>query len=124
MAIERLDHYTIRTANLEATRRFYIEIVGLHAGPRPPFDFPGTWLYSGDVPVVHLVRSDASSDAGSGAIDHVAFRATGLSEMRESFHARGIQFTERTVPMLNVRQVFVRDPNGIEIELNFTPELP
>ena len=48
MEIKRIDHYSIRTLDVEASRRFYTEIIGLKVGPRPPFDFPGVWLYKGE----------------------------------------------------------------------------
>src|SRR5438128_10023317 len=50
MEIKRIDHYSIRTLDVEASRRFYTEIIGLKVGPRPSFDFPGVWLYNGEPP--------------------------------------------------------------------------
>ncbi len=124
MAIERLDHYTIRTSRLEATRRFYVDVIGLRDGPRPPFAFPGAWLYSGEMPVVHVIGAEASG-SGTGTIDHVAFRSTHLQQLRDRLREAALRFEERTVPMLGVHQVFIEDPNGLTIELNFDPaELP
>jgi catechol 2,3-dioxygenase-like lactoylglutathione lyase family enzyme len=129
-----LDHYSIRTTELEACRRFYGEILGLRDGPRPPFKFPGVWFYADDAAVVHIVGLDPQSPAstleylgeradgvarGSGTIDHVAFRATGLEPMRSRLAASGVAFRERTVPSLGLHQLFVEDPNGITVELNF-----
>ena len=77
MGVERLDHYTIRTEDLDATRRFYTEILGLSVGARPAFTFPGLWLYQGGNPLVHVVgvepESVARADDGTGRLDHVAF---------------------------------------------------
>ena len=47
MPIGRLDHYSIRTLDVDASRRFYTEVMGFQVGFRPPFDFPGLWLYNG-----------------------------------------------------------------------------
>ena len=55
MPISRLDHYSIRTMQLEATERFYTDVLGFEAGPRPNFPFPGVWLYQGGIAVVHVV---------------------------------------------------------------------
>ena len=55
MAINGLDHLTLNTVDLEASRGFYVDILGLRDGDRPPFDSAGAWLYSGDRPIVHLV---------------------------------------------------------------------
>jgi catechol 2,3-dioxygenase-like lactoylglutathione lyase family enzyme len=134
MSIEKLDHYSIRTKDLESTRRFYTQVMGLEVGPRPDFPFPGVWLYQGRSAVVHVVGidpNDASglqdylgdknldTQPGTGTIDHVAFVGSDLGAMRERFQAAQVPFRERTVPTLNLHQVFLEDPNGVTIELNF-----
>ena len=134
MITSRLDHYSIRTTKLDETRRFYVEIMSLVDGDRPPFNFPGAWLYSNGQAVVHLVgiaphdssglidylgAKGKAESSGTGTIDHVAFVCTGLSEMRGRLKSRAIQFRERTVPDLNLHQLFIEDPNGVTIELNY-----
>ncbi|KPF49764.1 glyoxalase [beta proteobacterium AAP121] len=134
-----LNHYSIRTADLAACERFYCGLLGLQVGPRPPFPFPGLWLYQGDTAVwanaaVHIIGIDRNdpeglkaylgdreevSLQGSGAVDHVAFFATGLPAMLQRLQSQGIELRERTVPLLGLHQVFVDDPNGIVVELNF-----
>src|SRR6516165_10284517 len=54
MSVGMLHHYNVSTRNLRDTVRFYEEVLGLVNGPRPPFDFPGAWLYSEGHPVLHL----------------------------------------------------------------------
>jgi catechol 2,3-dioxygenase-like lactoylglutathione lyase family enzyme len=126
MAVDMLEHFTVRCTSLEHTRDFYSEIVGLRIGPRPEFDFAGYWLYLGDQPVVHLVLADErekprAQDAGhhTGALDHIAFRGQDLDGTRALLRAKGIDFKECPVPGRPVHQVFVRDPDGVLIELNF-----
>ena len=134
-----LNHFSIRTVDLDACERFYCGLLGLKKGPRPPFPFPGLWLYAGetdryDNAAVHIIGidrndpeglkkylgdRDETSLAGSGAVDHVAFFATGLKETLEKLKANGIEGRERTVPLLGLHQVFIDDPNGIVVELNF-----
>jgi catechol 2,3-dioxygenase-like lactoylglutathione lyase family enzyme len=134
-----LNHYSIRTHDLEAARRFYVEALGLVVGPRPDFPFPGLWLYTGDTgvwanAVVHVIGVDRDNPAGlqgylgeraaadprgSGALDHVAFFATGLSARRAVLQRLGIPLRERAVPGLGLHQLFVEDPSGIVVELNF-----
>ena len=78
--IDGLDHMTIVTADLAASRRFYAEVLGLVDGERPPFDVPGAWLYQGDRPIVHLVGRESGDAGGStGPFDHLAFRASDLA---------------------------------------------
>ena len=128
MPLQRLDHFLVIAADLEATRDFYTDVLGLTVGPRPPFAFPGYWLYAGEHAVVHLADRRRQSDTagGSGALDHVAFSATGIAAMLERLRAHGIEPRRRTVPGQGLHQLFVRDPNGVSIELNFaaTERLP
>lgn len=134
-----LNHYSIRTFDIDACRDFYAGVVGLEVGPRPAFDFPGYWLYAGDTAlpsnaVVHVIGMDRTDSAGlkrylgdrdvgslqgSGAVDHVAFFATGLGAMRSKLAELGVAARERQVPGLGLYQVFVTDPNGVVIELNY-----
>jgi catechol 2,3-dioxygenase-like lactoylglutathione lyase family enzyme len=132
-----LSHYAIRTSNLEACRAFYVDVLGLSVGPRPPFRFPGLWLYRGDHAdhanaVVHVIGSDESGGLapylgdrdvelphGTGSIDHIAFFAQGLAQMLQHLQRLGIQPRERTVPALGLHQVFLNDPDGVVIELNY-----
>ena len=135
MPLNRLDHYSIRTEHLAETERFYTDVLGLTAGPRPTFPFPGVWLYNGDVAVVHVVGIDRNdpeglkaylgdkamdSTPGTGTIDHIAFTGSDVEAMRARFRGVGIPFRDRAVPSLNLEQVFLEDPNGVTIELNFS----
>ena len=126
MAVDMLEHFTVRCTSLERTRDFYSEIVGLRVGPRPEFDFAGYWLYLNDQPVVHLVLEDErkntraqSAGHDTGALDHIAFRAQDLAGTRALLRAKGLDFKEAPVPGRPLHQVFVRDPDGVLIELNF-----
>ena len=133
MPINRLDHYSIRTTDLAATERFYTDIMGFEVGPRPNFPFPGAWLYQGGVAVVHVVGIDPNNpeglkhylgdkpmdSSGTGTIDHIAFVGTEVEAVRARFREVGVPFRDRLVPSLNLEQVFLEDPNGVTIELNF-----
>lgn len=125
MPLTLLNHVTVRTDDLEGTRDFYSEVLGLREGPRPPLSFPGYWLYCGEQAVVHLVPpsgaigSDGSDSTGN--FDHVAFSAEDFEGMRARFVRLGIKFREQTVPGARLRQLFVQDPNHIMVELNFPP---
>ena len=54
MSIGMLDHYNVSTRKLQETVQFYQDVLGFVNGPRPPFNFPGAWLYSAGHPVLHL----------------------------------------------------------------------
>jgi len=119
MRVHRLDHVNIRTRHLEATKDFYVEAIGLRLGGRPPFTFAGYWLYDDNIAVIHLAEEDASVATGTGPIDHVSFRVSGLAAARERLAELGIPFTERVVPRNGDVQLFLTDPNGVSIELTF-----
>jgi catechol 2,3-dioxygenase-like lactoylglutathione lyase family enzyme len=120
MGVEKLDHYAIRITDVARSVKFYEDALGLTQGYRPPFTFPGAWLYAGVKAIVHLVGADATGLAGTGPIDHIAFTASGLAEMRARLTRHGIEFRERRVPDLGLRQLFVHDPDGIKLEFNYS----
>ena len=121
MAVAAIDHYTVLTNDLEATKRFYCDFLGLKDGPRPPFNFPGAWLYAGSQPVVHVVAGRPfSSDNGTGGVDHVAFAAKGdPDELIKKLEKEGFKPSSRVLPATKIRQVFCRDPSGVQVELNY-----
>jgi catechol 2,3-dioxygenase-like lactoylglutathione lyase family enzyme len=117
-----LDHYNVSTRKLGETIRFYEDVLGLENGPRPPFNFPGAWLYSAGHPVLHLndiSQTDREQRADSGVIDHVAFGSRGFEAMKRRLTGKGINYRVNEVPNSTRRQIFLRDPNNVEIELNF-----
>ena len=121
MAIAGFQHVNIRAADAERTRDFYVRALGLRVGDRPPFASSGYWLYLGDTPVVHLVQRgpDDTREPGSGRLDHIAFLGLDLEGTRQLLQTAGIPFREAVVPRDNTVQIFLFDPDGVKIELNF-----
>ena len=122
MSVGMLDHYNVSTRNLRDTVRFYEEMLGLVNGPRPPFDFPGAWLYSEGHPVLHLndiSPTDKPQRPDSGVIDHIAFGSRGFEALKQHLAGKGVPFRVNEVPNSSRRQIFVTDPNNVLIELNF-----
>lgn len=134
-----LNHFSIRTTDIDASRAFYEKVLGLSVGPRPNFPFPGLWMYNGDHAnvanaMVHIIGIDKHNPdglkqylgeideaklRGSGAVDHIALMTTGLATMLAHLKVLGVPCRERTVPSINLHQVFLDDPSGIVIELNY-----
>jgi catechol 2,3-dioxygenase-like lactoylglutathione lyase family enzyme len=81
----------------------------------------GYWLYLADQAVIHLVQStaDERSRTGTGVIHHIAFRGIDLAATRRALVAVGVSFREAVVHRDNTVQLFVHDPDGVAIELNF-----
>jgi catechol 2,3-dioxygenase-like lactoylglutathione lyase family enzyme len=125
MTVNALHHYTIRcaTSELAVLNDFYTRVMGLVPGRRPDIPAPGTWLYAGGQPIVHLYAYlDAAEEAKSpvtGPLDHISFRARELEQTRAHLKAQGIEFTEAPIPGWPIHQVFLRDPKGLKIEMTF-----
>lgn len=130
MPLERLDHYFVYASDLEVSRRFYNDVLGLQTGPRPDFDFPGYWFYLEDRPVVHIgtdkfeggyVGPDGKRviSGPTGAVDHIAFRGNAIDDFIARFERLNVSYQRREVPDFRLSQLFVKDPEGLTIELNF-----
>jgi catechol 2,3-dioxygenase-like lactoylglutathione lyase family enzyme len=122
MSVGLIDHFNIRTRRLDDTIRFYEEILGLTRGDRPNFAFPGAWMYSEGKPVVHLVDispTDEPQKPDSGVVHHIAFASRGFAGMAQRLRSTGLSFETRQVPGGDLWQIFVTDPNGVMIELNY-----
>ncbi len=120
MALARLDHVNIRTADLAGMIAFYEEVLGFTNGARPPFGFPGAWLYCGDAAVVHLVEvSRQPAPEGELRLEHFAFSATGLAEFLTLLRARGQDYRIGLVPDVKIIQVNIFDPDGNHIHVDF-----
>jgi catechol 2,3-dioxygenase-like lactoylglutathione lyase family enzyme len=118
MPLARLDHVTILCSDLARSRAFYAEALGLIDGDRPPFDFPGAWLWLDGHPVVHLVGGRNPGTKGTGSFDHVAFAASDIEATRARLDRAGIAYRETKVPGRPLHQIFVTDPDGVMVELN------
>ena len=134
MPLSHIEHFLVASDDIDATRDWYARVLGMTSGPHPDFGFPVHWMYLGQNDVVHigpsarmagdiqkkyLGRTSQANGAGTGALDHIAFRATGLRGMLEHLRLEKISFTQRRANGQALFQLFFHDPNGIKIELNF-----
>ncbi len=134
MPLSHIEHFLVAADDIDATRDWYARVLGMTSGPHPDFGFPVHWMYIGSVDVVHigpsarmageiqkkyLGRTSQKSEQGTGAIDHIAFRATGLRQMLQHLKTEGIAFSQRRANGQALFQLFFFDPNGIKIELNY-----
>lgn len=136
MALTRLEHYLVLTDDIEGTKDFYCQALGMAVGPRPPLGFEGYWVYLDDIPCIHIAEwqsytahstalgiSVTTPAPGTGPLDHIAFNGADYPAIRARLDAAGVAATENVVAHANLVQVFLRDPNGIKIEINvFTPK--
>jgi len=130
MHVEAIDHVNIITDDLDTSARFYSDVVGLtrRDGPPPLTKANAQWMIDASGrPVVHLNTPDAPkafdratpSGPQTGALHHVALRCAGYAAMIERLEARAIEHRINRVDVIGLRQIFVSDPNGVLLELNF-----
>lgn len=124
MAIDGMNHFTVLTKDLEATKAFYVGLLGLKEGYRPPLGFPGTWLYAGAQPVLHVVAGRPLPDPPAGVLDHMAFSASNLADVTSRLKAAGIKYDLRKQPDSGVWQLFCFDPSGARVEMDFRADEP
>ena len=124
MPLSDLHHVALKTQDLAASEEFYVEVLGMEKVDRPEFDFPGAWLQMGET-MFHLMAGyaargpDGETYRGSGAVDHLAIKAQGFDTMREKFEISGVRYKENNIRDFGIWQLFVNDPDGVIIELNF-----
>jgi catechol 2,3-dioxygenase-like lactoylglutathione lyase family enzyme len=127
MGVRGLNHFNV-TASAEVIKRvrdFYVEVLGLSVGDRPGFRREGFWLYAGTEPVVHLTTEDGDDTRMKDArttFDHVAFSCEGLREFVGRLERAGVEYELDEVASLGQVQLFLRDPAGVGLELNFKGE--
>ena len=132
MPVERMEHFLVIAEDIEETKNFYCDILGLTPGFRPDLDFPGYWLYLGDVPCLHIAewktyavftkRVDipmSTKSVGTGPLDHIAFNATGFDDIARKLNKRKIPYKDNRLDDIGLAQIFIQDPNGVTLELNF-----
>jgi catechol 2,3-dioxygenase-like lactoylglutathione lyase family enzyme len=116
-----MNHFTVLAKDLAETRSFYIDVLGLSEGARPPMGFPGAWLYAGGRPVLHVIGGRQLPPDPKGVLDHMAFTATGLVEVVSRLQAAKVHYDLRRQAASGVWQLFFFDPNGARVELDFDP---
>ena len=120
MAIRGVDHINIGTDRLEETVAFFRAALGLELGWRPDFPFGGAWLYAGDTAVVHLVDlQQAKLPSNDAALDHFALRIDDYDLAIDRLKGAGVRYRTVDIPDTPIRQINLRDPNGVNIELNY-----
>src|SRR6185503_1723066 len=141
MPLSHIEHFLVAADDIDATRDWYARVLGLRSGPHPDFGFPVHWMYAGSQDLIHIGpsakqagaiqkqylgrtsgRSAQAEDAGTGAIDHIAFRATGLRDMLQHLWKEKVAFSQRRANGQALFQLFLYDPNGIKVELNYAAQ--
>jgi catechol 2,3-dioxygenase-like lactoylglutathione lyase family enzyme len=129
----KFDHLALRCTDIEKVKSFFTEVLGLTVGYRPPFPFPGFWLYADKECILHIFgsRINFSEDelenhhfvsSERNNVDHIAFWSDAHKNILAKIEEKGINFSETTLPGANIRQVFIQAPENLIVEVDFNIE--
>lgn len=126
MPLLDLHHVAIKSKDLDETVKFYTEVLGMEQVERPEFPFPGAWLQMGETMFHIYGGGPAKTHNGNykysqkaSPVDHIALRAKGFDEMKKTFIKKKCEWRQMNIPDFKLWQLFVLDPSGVIIELNF-----
>jgi catechol 2,3-dioxygenase-like lactoylglutathione lyase family enzyme len=126
MPVTDLNHINIKAPEplLTEIRDFYTKVIGLNVGPRPTIPLPGYWLYSGDKPIVHLMAmtpdGDTDTSATRGHLDHIALTCSDFDATEAHLKELGVPYRSNKRQHFGLCQIFLEDPTGLGVELNFS----
>jgi catechol 2,3-dioxygenase-like lactoylglutathione lyase family enzyme len=130
----RLDHFLVMSHDVDGTRDFYRDVLGFSEGFRPDLGFLGHWMYLGEVAAIHIADWETYTAhsrrlgipvtvpaPGTGVLDHVAFNAPADRHpvLVDRLKSLGLPFHPYDSLPIGLRQIFLEDPNGLKLELNF-----
>jgi len=132
MMIRGIHHVSLNVTDLERSRRFYREILGLEEIERPPFPFPGAWFSAGDGQHLHLIVHPGATHRGEKGIDtrdnHFAVRVNDYHAALEFLRAHGYREDAAELDPMKMRaqphatagfpQIYICDPDRHVIEIN------
>jgi catechol 2,3-dioxygenase-like lactoylglutathione lyase family enzyme len=118
-----LHHVSICVTDLARAMKFYGEVLGLQALPRPDLGFPGAWYAVGDRQELHLiVHPPSKTMRGTPEIDgrdgHYAFRVSSYEETLARLREQNVSVIESPHNRTPWAQIYVTDPDGNVIEFN------
>jgi len=121
--VKSLDHVTIVVKDLAATRKFYVDALGMDEVPRPGFPFAGQWFQAGPTLIHTILEFEGSGKAGSAACANS--RGHHFAFLVDDCHSAAQRIAELKIPFVSppklrpdgATQLFVNDPDGHLVEL-------
>lgn len=124
-----IDHTTIRTRDIDNTKKLFISVFDLKEGKRPDViekSIPGYWLYEGNDPIVHVIQSNLrfqqSSNYAAEAIDHTAFFMNGYEKFKSKLDSLAVDYSTMELKDINEKRIFLHTPTGVLLEAVFRNE--
>lgn len=125
--VQSLDHVTIVVKDLAATKRFYVECLGMREVPRPSFPFVGQWFQAGPTQIHTILEAEGTGRAGTGV--ETNSRGHHFAFLVEDAEAAYRQVLDLNLPVISpprhrpdgAVQVFLQDPDGHLVELCSVP---
>ncbi|MCJ2181819.1 VOC family protein [Novosphingobium sp. 1949] len=124
-----LDHFCVVVADLDRAEAFYCDVLSLESypAPAPLTRETARWIYDHDErPIIHLNTREAPramdrdmARGPTGALHHIALRCEGYDEIRDRLEDHGLVYESNFIRSIGLRQLFVHDPDGVLLELNF-----
>ncbi|MGV3491236.1 MAG: VOC family protein [Devosia sp.] len=114
-----LDHINILVVDGPRMVKFLEAVLEAEEGFRPPFDFPGHWVYVGGKPAIHLAVVERAGDFPEGMVHHVAFGVYAFEAAKARIEAAGYPYTIAGIPGTGIGQFFVHGPEGLRVEVQF-----
>ena len=114
----KLHHVSFAIRDLETSKRFFGDVLGLPEIERPGFNFSGAWYALGDRQLHLIAQSEAGREAGAriSRADHMALEVADVQAVKQRLTEKGVEFGEGTNQSLGMDQIFCRDPDGHVIE--------
>jgi len=124
MPVHRIDHVNLNSSDVARTCAFYVDVLGFEARPMDSVfaGSRGAWLYLDGQAFVHLAARAPQASPDVPLVDHFALSASDLESMRQRLSEAGVAFRESAIPKLGLHQIFIQDPDGVKIELNFASQ--
>ena len=118
IGLVKLHHVSFTVQDLEASKHFYRDVLGLAEIPRPDLQARGAWLAVGDRQIHLIAGSDRRKESDNVLIrsDHVALEVNDLEGVRKQLQAAGLEFHEGENFEIGIGQIFCQDPDGHVVE--------
>lgn len=117
MKVMQLNHVALHVMDVERSRRYYAQVLGLEPLPRPAFSFAGAWLRLGADQELHLIGDRTQAVHSHSLGTHFALRVPSIAAAEMHLKGCGVEYTGPMRRPDGAWQIFIVDPDGHYVEL-------